>query len=364
MSASARLAPSFLPATAVLEVTTRCNHRCLFCSCPWEAEHGGFPHRRELDSRQWQDVISRLTDMGVCNLCFTGGEALLKEGIYDMIRFASKRRVEWIETRDGSLVSEIRPPKLYLISNGTTVTRGTLEFCCEHGVQLSMSLPGLTTLREHTGIGDPDAILGKFRMAREMGMDTVVNITVTKRNLHELYQTISAAFLAGARQLLLNRFLPGGRGLAHRDWVLDARDIREMLDTAEEALADAGRFGSLGTEVPRCVVQPEKYKRITVGTRCAAAVDFFVVGPAGWIRVCNHSPVELVPFAELDSLKTHPYWRRFTRKDYLPAACAGCGEMGACDGGCREAALIVGGAPDAPDPVIASHIKQSTPPTP
>lgn len=352
MNNTSRLAPSFLPATAVLEMTTRCNHRCLFCSCPWEAENGAFPKRPELTPQAWQDVIRHLTGMGVCNLAFTGGEALLKEGIFDIIRFAAGCRTEFIETRDGALVSEIKPPNLYLLSNGTTVTRETLEFCREHQVQLSMSLPGLATLREHTGIGDPDVILDKFRQAHAMSMKTVVNITVTRRNLPELYQTISAAFLAGAQQLLLNRFLPGGRGLRHQDWVLDGRDIRAMLDIAEEALTDAGRFGSLGTEVPKCVVDPEKYKRLTVGTRCSAAIDFFVIGPAGWIRVCNHSPVELVPVSELESLKTHPYWRRFTQKDYLPAACHGCTQLAACDGGCREAAHIMGGSPDSPDPVM------------
>lgn len=27
-----------LPPVAALELTYRCNHQCLFCSCPWEAE--------------------------------------------------------------------------------------------------------------------------------------------------------------------------------------------------------------------------------------------------------------------------------------------------------------------------------------
>jgi len=349
---TSRLAPSFLPATGVLEMTYRCNHRCGFCSCPWFAPGAAYPKHGEMTVEEWNRVIDRLSQMGVCNLAFTGGEALLKEGLFDIIRHAAGCMVEHVETRAGELVAEFKPPRLYLLSNGTTVTRETLEFCRDHGVQLSMSLPGLATLREHTGIGDPDAILGKFRMAQAMGMKTVVNVTVTRRNLPELYQTISAAFLAGAHQLLLNRFLPGGRGLQHREWMLDAAEIRQMLDIAEEVLTDAGRFGSVGTEMPRCVVQPEKYRRLTIGTRCSAALGFFVIGPAGWIRVCNHSPVDLVHVSEIEALRMHPYWRRFTQRDYLPAACAGCAQTTACDGGCREAAHIMGGSVDSPDPVM------------
>lgn len=352
MTSAARLAPSFLPATAVLELTYRCNHRCGFCSCPWEAKANGFRRRPELTLSEWKDVIERLAGMGVCHFAFTGGEALLKAGIYDLLRFAGECKTEHIETRDGQLISEVKPPKLYLLSNGTLVTRETLEFCRDHDVQLSISLPGLATLREHTGIGDPDVILSKFRMAQAMGLKTVVNVTVTRRNLPELYQTISAAFLAGAQQLLMNRFLPGGRGLTHPEWLLNAREIVQMLDTAEEALTDAGRFGSLGTELPKCLVPSEKYQRLTVGTRCSAALGFFVIGPSGWVRVCNHSPVELAPFAEIESVKNHPYWRRFTQKDYLPTLCAGCEHITACDGGCREAAHITGGSPDAPEPLV------------
>lgn len=354
---SARLAPSFLPATGVLEMTYRCNHRCGFCSCPWFASTGAYTQRGELGVAEWQAVIDRLAGMGVCNLAFTGGEALLKEGLFDIIRHAARSTVEHIETRDGVLMSEFKAPKLYLLSNGTTVTHEVLEFCRELGVQLSMSLPGLTTLREHTGIGDPDDILGKFRAAKALGVKTVVNITVTKRNLHELYQTIAAAFLAGAHQLLLNRFLPGGRGMEHRDWVLDAAEVREMLATAEEALTDAGRFGSVGTELPRCIADPAKYQRLTIGTRCSAAQGFFVIGPAGYVRVCNHSPVDLVHVNEIETLKTHPYWRRFTLRDYLPKQCGGCALAAECDGGCREAAHIVGGAVDSPDPLLCAPLR-------
>ena len=54
MSNTARLAPSFLPATAVLEMTYRCNHACLFCSCPWYA--GAIPEDPEMPVAELQCV--------------------------------------------------------------------------------------------------------------------------------------------------------------------------------------------------------------------------------------------------------------------------------------------------------------------
>ena len=306
-----------------------------------------------MNTEEWKDTIATLCRMGCSNLAFTGGEALLREDIFDLLFFAATCRTEHIETRDGELVSYFGPPKLYLLSNGTTVTPMTLRFCRDRDVQLSMSLPGLSTLREHTGIGDPDMILRHFRAAHDLGMHTVVNVTVTRRNLPELYATLAAAFLAGASQLLLNRFLPGGRGLAHAaDLALDAAGVRQMLDTAEAVLTAAGRCGSVGTELPKCLFDPGRYKRLTVGTRCSAALSFFVVGPDGYTRVCNHSPVRLVHVREIEKLKEHPYWCMFTQKQYLPAACAACSQSVDCDGGCREAAHICGGSVDAQDPLL------------
>jgi radical SAM protein with 4Fe4S-binding SPASM domain len=352
---NARLAPSFLPATAVLEMTYRCNHACVFCSCPWYAAGNGFDVRPELSVAQWQQLIARFCTLGVTNLAFTGGEPLLKDGLADILQFAAAQRTEFVETVEGELRSWHAPPKLFLLSNGKALTPNIVALCRQHAINLSLSLPGLTTFAEHTGGGmTAQHVLDWFAAAHTAGVTTTVGVTVTNRNLFELYETLATALLAGADTVLLNRFLPGGRGLEHRDLELSRAQIGEMLATADEVLRTANRDGSVGTELPKCVADPARYQRLKVGTRCSAALDFFVVDPSGWVRVCNHSPTRLVHVDQLDELKRHPYWQRFVRKDYLPAHCGGCAQIGACDGGCREAAHIVGGQPDSPDPVIAS----------
>ena len=352
----ARLARSFLPGTAVLEMTYRCNHRCVFCSCPWEADHGDFARLPELTVEQWKPVLRRLAEMGVTDFAFTGGEPLLKEGLVELLEYAAGCLTEHIFTADGVLQSRVGAPRLFLLSNGTGVDRPILEVCRRLQIQLSMSLPGLGTYREHTQAGDPDTVLQNFREAAAMGVATVAGITVTRRNLPELYQTIAAAFLAGAGSVLLNRFLPGGRGLSHPDRLsLSWDETRQMLDVAEQALRDAGRYGNVGTELPRCLLDdPTRYEHLEVGTRCSAVVRFFTIDPSGYVRVCNHSPVRLEPFDRIDAVKTHPYWLRFVRKDYLPAACTGCGAAGDCDGGCREAAHIARGTLVGLDPLFTT----------
>jgi radical SAM protein with 4Fe4S-binding SPASM domain len=350
-----RLAPSFLPATAVLEMTYRCNHACLFCSCPWLDPDNDFDLRPELPVEAWKQAVSRLGEMGCTIFAFTGGEALLKPGLLELIEHTAGLEVEHVETEEGELRTRLGPPKLYLLSNGKLMSDEVLRFCARHDVHLSLSLPGMTTFGEHTqGSTTTADILGWFRRAADLGVETTAGVTVTALNIDELYETLAEALLAGAGDILLNRFLPGGRGLQHADRLsLPAEDIPRMLDIAEDVLQTAKRWGNVGTELPKCLFDPSRYERLTVGTRCAAARDFFVIDPSGYIRVCNHSPVRLVHLDDIETLPDHPEWQRFVFKDYLPAACAGCPISLDCDGGCREAARVVTGQPNGVDPALA-----------
>ena len=352
-----RPAVSFLPVTAVLEMTYRCSHRCLFCSCPWENEKGAFEKGQELDTAEWKEVIRKISSLGVANICFTGGEALLRKDLWELVQYADSLKDEKIVCENEKLVLKQEPIKLYLISNGEAVTKNVLQLCKENKVQISMSLPGLRSYPELTGGGDPDKVLRSFTLAKSMGLFTVVNITVTKKNLFELYETIAAAFLAGADQLLINVYLKGGRGLRHvNDLSLSSNEIVEALDQAERVLQSSGRFGSVGTELPKCLVNGKKYEKLDVASRCSAAIGFFVVGPSGYIRVCNHSQVNLCHYRDIEQLKANDYWRKFTQKAYLPKKCFSCADLGRCDGGCREEAHIVSGNVDSAHELVGTFL--------
>jgi radical SAM protein with 4Fe4S-binding SPASM domain len=348
-----RLAPSFLPTTAVLEMTYRCNHGCLFCSCPWFDDKGSFNIRPEMDAQQWKSLISRLCTMGIMNIAFTGGEPLLKEGIEEILIHAANCTTEHIETEKGRLVSRFEPPKLYLLTNGKILNDAILDLCAKYKIHLSLSLPGLRTFSYHTNGDDPHKILDGFKKAKDKGIETTVGVTVTQQNIHELYETIAHAFIAGADDLLMNRFLPGGRGLQYAGALnLNRQQIPVMLDIAESVLKEANRKGHVGTELPKCVFEADKYKNLQVASRCSAARDFFVVDPSGFTRVCNHSPVRLNHVDQLEQLKTNAYWKQFIQKDYLPQMCSSCHQNLQCDGGCREAAHILGNHLKSPDPAL------------
>ena len=185
------------PKAAVLELTYRCNHRCKFCSCPWEAPGSTYPKGQELSIEEWKRCVDILYDKGVVSFSITGGEALLKDGFEEIIRYIRS---------EGNPRGLNHP--IVLISNGLKMKEEYLKLFLEQNVHLSMSLPGYATFQEHTGVDNADGVLHWFRKANEMGLSTTVNITVTNQNYHELFETISVGLINGASDVLLNPFLP------------------------------------------------------------------------------------------------------------------------------------------------------------
>ncbi len=333
-----------LPQAVALELTYRCNHRCVFCSCPWYYATNAYPLGQELTLELWRRAIDILFENGVKAFSISGGEATLNESMPEIVDYIHK----------GCVKRGYNTP-IVLISNGLLMNEKYLKLFSQSNVNLSMSLPGYETFATHTTVDNADGVLQWFRRAKEMGITTTLNVTVTAKNIHELFETISMGLISGASSLLLNRFLPGGRGLYNKDdLLLNNEQINEMLDIAEEVLTLSNRYGSLGTEIPMCVVKERaKYKRLNIGYKCAAAKGFFVVDPAGYIRVCNHSTKIVGNIFDTPMIGDIDYWNTFALSRYKPNVCSDCRHIDRCDASCREVACILNGSPSAIDPTVA-----------
>ena len=91
-----------------------------------------------------------------------------------------------------------------------------------------------------------------------------------------------------------------------------------------------------------CIIKdPSKYKHLSIGYKCAAAKEFFVIDPAGQVRCCNHSPVIVRSIFYEHIISNHDYWQLFADSDYHPSLCKDYSNLDKCDCGCREVAAIL-----------------------
>jgi len=341
-----------LPINAVLEMTYSCNHKCLFCSCPWENTVNPKLHydrHNEIGLEDWKKALHILENHGVMLVSISGGEPLLKDCLVDLLYYVRNH------------TSLNKDEKIVLISNGEMMSDYFLSIFKDLNVHLSLSLPGLTTFEYHTGsmTNTPSNVLRWLSHAKELSVDTTVNITVTSKNYHELYETIANGLIAGADTILINRVLYGGRGVSYHDELsLSREELRGIIDIAEEVLSKSKRLGSLGTEYPLCLISDkiENCERLRIGSQCAAAKDFFVIDPSGYVRACNHSPRRVGHIFDTEIISDKTYWDTFAKNTYdLPDMCNGCEHVNNCDCGCREAASICYGSLSAPDPCFSEY---------
>lgn len=327
-----------LPIFLAAELTYKCNHQCIFCSCPWENDIS--LSGNEMTAEQWKRVFEKVKIYGVKHITFSGGEPAIRADIFDILRYAKELGFT-----------------LGLNTNGCNINKDFLYRLRDFDIQLSISVPGIKTFAQTTKNDNIENVLNLFRQCDKLNIKTVANIAVTKINIGELYENIAFPLINGASYILLNRFLPGGRGLANTEYLLTIAEINQMLDIAEEVLSKADTFGHLGTELPYCVIKnPHRYKHLSISSLCAAAKSFFVIDPSGYIKVCNHSPTRICRWDEIENLENSKYWNKYVSVDYIPKMCKDCKYLYVkCDGGCREAAHVYYGNINDFDPCFMEN---------
>lgn len=110
----------------------------------------------ELDLQAWKEVVDRLYDKGVEVFSISGGEALLKDCLPQIL--------EYIHIQSGK---RNKYPGITLISNGRFMTNEYLRLFQRYHVNLAMSLPGYATFKDHTGVDNADGVLGWFRRRKD-----------------------------------------------------------------------------------------------------------------------------------------------------------------------------------------------------
>lgn len=335
----------------IFEVTQRCNHACLHCYNVWQPDTPEWPcsyPRGELDTEQTLRLIDKALDETRCpHVTLTGGEPLLRPDLPLLVEHLTRRGVG-----------------VTLISNGRLLAEPTVIDLLERGVGL-FELPLLARTREvHDGLsaspGAFDAVLAAMARIRYHGGQFVAVFVATRRNITELYEMCKLAFAFGARGLMLNRFNPGGRGRRFVDELLPTVDeMRQALDVAQRAVDEFHFPISCSIPIQPCLIDHAAYPRLGFGF-CAAGTEraYYTLDPLGYLRPCNHTPTILgnlfeAPFAELIApQRLRPF------VEAIPDVCVDCIRRLECLGGCKAAAQVCYGSLSAPDPFLASGLRE------
>jgi radical SAM protein with 4Fe4S-binding SPASM domain len=328
----------------VLEVTRRCNHRCLHCYNVWK-NATPYPQAEELGTAEMLAMVGRVLDnTGARLMSLSGGEPFLRSDIFEIVEFIAARGVA-----------------VNLITNGSFVTEEVVGRLTPGKVSV-WELPLLSIDREThdlmsgaAGAMDRTTVaIARLKAARQR---VVAVFVATRLNLPHWRETAELAFALGADGIMFNRFNPGGEGSRHIDELqASPGELAAALETAEEFSAAHKVSISCSIAMPPCLFDITRYTHLTFGF-CAAGTEraYYTIDPCGNLRPCNHSPTILGNLRERGfwDMVDSPEARRFAAA--RPTFCAGCRIEGQCLGGCKAAAEACSGSISAMDPFLAAN---------
>jgi radical SAM protein with 4Fe4S-binding SPASM domain len=189
-----------VPLSGSLELTRRCNLRCVHCYLGPQARVCADP-RREMTTAQVVGIIDQIVAAGCLDLLITGGEPLLRRDFPEVYRHA-----------------KLAGLRVTVFTNGTLVTDRLVDLFRDLPPQIvEISLYGATpeTYERITGVaGSYRRCLAGIERLRDAGIRLGLKTMLMTLNQHE-FEAIEAMALAyGARfrfDPVLNACLDGGR---------------------------------------------------------------------------------------------------------------------------------------------------------
>ncbi|MCL5023991.1 MAG: radical SAM protein [Nitrospirae bacterium] len=252
-----------IPLSGSLEVTYRCNLRCVHCYLGTRTE------RQERGSREMSagvisSLIEEITDAGCLNLLLTGGEPLLRDDFPAIYRHAKEK---------GLLVT--------VFSNGTLVTEGIVALFRElPPFEVEISLYGATagTYESVTRVpGSYEKCLLGIQRLVDAGIKVNLKTILMTLNSREFFAMEDIARKFGARFRFDAAISPGIEG--------DKAPL-SLRVSPEEAVALEFSDGKRVHDWKRFFEESKGRGLVDCLYGCSAGVTGFHVDPEGYLQPC------------------------------------------------------------------------------
>lgn len=160
------------PSQVALDITNKCNLRCLHC---YNESGENIQSENELTDDEVMALIDDLCKIKIFNLCFCGGEPLLRK---DLIIRAVKK------------LKENNIPNVAIVTNGLLLTKDIAKEFKDVGLtRVQISLDGASCAshdRLRNKRGAFDSAIKAIEILKEVGIDANIAFTPTAFNIKEI----------------------------------------------------------------------------------------------------------------------------------------------------------------------------------
>ena len=250
------------PMLVIWEVTQACDLACVHCRASAQPERSP----AELSTEQGYRLLDEIRSFGEPLMVFTGGDPLKRPDLYELIRYSVKI----------GLRTNVTPSATPLL------TAEAIEGFQAAGIArmaISLDGPDAATHDEFRGIpGTFDRAMFALRHARDIGLNTQLQTTVTRRNMARLAEVAEIAKEVRTRMWSLFFLIVTGRAEEGDD--LLAPEYEQVFEFMYE-LSKTAPFGVKTTEAMhyrRYVAQRIKAEHGVTENQNAKGVAFRTAG--------------------------------------------------------------------------------------
>jgi radical SAM protein with 4Fe4S-binding SPASM domain len=300
-----------------LALTFRCQNNCVHC-------YAGGPHETpELSTKQWKEIINRLSTIGIFILTFTGGEPTLRPDLPDLLLYAqNKGMVTGLITNGRNLKDNA-----YV----TTLEKAGLDFV---QVTLESHKPEVHDLMTASTGSWKDTVTG-IRNAVNSQIYVSTNTTLSKHNESGFLDTVDFIKGLGVNAFGCNSLIYSGKASnVSQEFALTVEELGGLLPKIRDKAQLLGLKFLWYTPTQYCQFDPVQ---LGLGVKsCTAALINMCVGPKGDVYPCQSYFESLgnILTASWSSIWNHPTAANIRSRAYAEPKCTDCPQLQVCGGGC------------------------------
>jgi radical SAM protein with 4Fe4S-binding SPASM domain len=314
--------PVRAPYKADLALTYGCNNACRHCYN--QHQRNGMP---SLSLGDWHRALEKLRRIGVPQVIFTGGEPTLLDGLPDLIRCGEQLGMVTGLNTNGRRLADV------------SFTRSLARAGLSH-VQVTLESHRRDVHNAMTRADSFDETVRGIQNALDVGLHTITNPTLTRRNVDHAERIVEFLHRLGLRTFAVNGMIYAGGGRTSPNAVAE-EDLAPVLVGLRDRAAELGMRMLWYTPTAYCRLSPVELE--LEPRRCNAAEYSICIEPNGDVLPCQSYYTSAGNFLRdsWDTIWSSPLFRSFRERVFdprrcgLPEQCWECPDLPLCAGGCR-----------------------------
>lgn len=298
----------------VLEITNKCNLKCIHCSVNYENLQD------DLNLHEWIQILNKLKRFKPNKIVISGGEPFLYNEFFDLLKHITKNF-----------------SNVGLTSNGTLINQDICQQIKNIGLnEIQISIDGTREIHNVIrGKGNYEKSIETIKLLKNNGFRVFSMTVLSKINFHLFEKIIMELFELKIDKIGFERFTPIGRGKELNNNCLTKEDLNNIY----EKYKNLKKTYPVIFNDPLFNLVPTKNNLYFPTDGCLAGINNFVIGNNGDLKVCTRLPYRigsllnknLSELVRTDEVIKNLCLRNFQGK------CGTCSNVYIC-GGCRAEA--------------------------